>query len=209
MYNIVKESYKKFNFTSSIILLFIITIIINIKIANCSNSNILKFLEIKSSSSEEEDEISRCIKIGGKVKKMTAQIDTHIGFVDGLEKNFCFYETKLHNLAIFGLETLGSKRPNMSATYVKGIKLRNKVEIPGPYGTPNMNLCHQLRGAMITFLANGGFDRKGQSDICFFGDGSSISAWTLFYLGLGEIFQELKNDVISEPLLIDIPDVYK
>ena len=67
MYNMVKESYKKFNFTSSIILLFIITIIINIKIANCSNSNILKFLEIKSSSSEEEDEISRCIKIGGKV----------------------------------------------------------------------------------------------------------------------------------------------
>jgi hypothetical protein len=222
MYQIkIKETNKKFSF--SIILLFVISINLIIKFTNCNNSNknndsdALKFLEIKSLSpssstippSSEEEEITHCIKIGGNVKKMTVQIDTHGGIINGLEKYFCFYETKSHNLAIFGLEALGSKKPNIAATYIKSIKLVNKVDIPGPYGNTNMNLCHQLRGAMITFLASGGFDKKGQSDMCFFGDGSSISAWTLFYLGVGDIFQELKSQVKSEPLLIDIPDVYQ
>lgn len=139
---------------------------------------------------------------------MVAQYDTHKGWVKGITNKFCFFEHETKNtLALFGLEALASLKPNFASTYIKTIKLDPSKQIPGQYGLVSMNLCHQLRGAMISFATNEGFDRNGQSDLCFFGDGSSVSGWTLYYVGL-RYFEDLRAKVRSEPLVIDLPDVY-
>ena len=185
-YNLIKE-----------ILLIIITL------SSLSQSN---FLENKDEPPTDQE--TYCVKLGGEAKTMVAQYDTHAGWINGIQMKFCLILNQKGNLGIFGLQTLGSEKPSLAATYVKTIQLEPNKQIPGPYGLNNMNLCHQLRGAMITFVTNGGYDDKGQSDLCFFGDGSAVSGWTLYYLGIGGVFDGLKDKVLSEPLLIDLPNVY-
>ena len=174
-------------------------------------TNIKSYVFLEQTEQEEEqltDLETFCVKQGGDVKLMVAKYDTHKGWVDGITKKFCLFNDEINNsLALFGLESLASHKSNFASTYIKTIKLYQSKEIPGPYGLVNMNLCHQLRGAMISFATDGGYDKNGQADLCFFGDGSSVSGWTLYYIGLG-YFENLRVKVQSEPLLIDLPDVY-
>jgi len=177
------------------------------------NSKILESEKLLSERNIQDDDSltiqeTYCVENGGEVEAMTAQYNTHIGWVDGLKKKFCRFKTPTNNLVFFGLEALASKDGNLAATYIKKVNLDTGKLLPGPYGTINMNLCHQLRGSMIPFVTDGGYgDEIGQADLCFFGDGSSVSAWSLVYMSLG-LFGNLKDLIRSDPLLIDLPDLY-
>lgn len=149
-----------------------------------------------------------CKSSGGKIIKAVAQFDTHTGWVNGVTKEFCQYLDKEGNLAMVGLETL-SIEPTLAATYTQKVIVEKGKGFPmAPYSNPSFNVCNRLHGAEIGFAVfSGGFaDQHGQSDICVFGDGSSISAWTLIYAAGGQR-ADIKNLMRSEPLNIEIPDI--
>jgi hypothetical protein len=148
-----------------------------------------------------------CIATGGDVVKLTAQFDTHDGLVNGVTKEFCRYDNH-ENSAVVGLETL-SKTSTIAATYTKKLKLDKTRLLPTkPYANPSLNVCQLLHGSEIAFAAmDGGFsDDKGQLDICVFGDGSSISAWTMIYAAQGSR-KDISRFIRSKPLAIDIPNI--
>ena len=148
-----------------------------------------------------------CIQHKGVVVNTTAEYDTYSGFVDGYSKQFCRIEQK-GNLGYIGLDTLGSKKPSLAATYAKTIVLDPTKLIKGPFETNSLNLCYALGGSCIVyFLADGGFtDEYGQIDICMFGDGSTVAGWTLAYMGYKER-KDIKNAIIAAPLSIPIPNI--
>lgn len=152
---------------------------------NSIPGNSLSHLALTAANQGIENE-PKCIHSGGKVYEMVAKYDTHDGWIEGISKKFCQISLTSRPLSLFGIEIFSSKKPNFAATYLKSMVIDPSKQIPGPYGRQNMNLCHQLRGAMITFVANGGYDQDGLNDLCFFGDGSSVSAWTLYYFSVGK-----------------------
>lgn len=150
-----------------------------------------------------------CEATGGKIVTLQAQFDTHSGYINGLSKEFCQYISK-KNIAVVGLETL-SKTSNIAATLTQNLKIDDNKPLPTkPYNNPSLNVCQLLHGTQIAYLVvDGGFaDNNGQYDICVFGDGSSISAWTLIYAAAG-IRKDIKSLIQSrsKPLEIDIPDI--
>lgn len=150
-----------------------------------------------------------CVASGGTVVSMTAEFDTYDGQVNGITKKFCQKisgNPEWKNVAYVGLETL-STQPTIAATYIKKLVLTESSIIPtSPYANPSLNVCEALHGSEIGFsVLGGGFtDNLGQSDICIFGDGSSISAWTLIYAGY-DVRNDVESMIRSIPLNIDIP----
>ena len=146
-----------------------------------------------------------CASTGGVVVNMQAQFDTHNGYVSGVSRDFCKYKNH-GNIAYVGLDTL-STAPTLAATYTEKLIVDPNNLPTSPYANPSLNVCQILHGSEISFSSNGGFsDKLGEADICVFGDGSAISAWTMIYVAEGTR-PDVKSVIRSTPLNIDIPEI--
>ena len=154
---------------------------------------------------------SYCHQSGGKVVQLTADFSSLGGSEHGITKKFCQYQYgKQPNISIdtVGLDTL-STSPTIAATYVNELFMDPDRILPiMPYPNPSLNVCLALHGTEIAFssMAGGFADKYGQSDICVFGDGSSISAWSLIYAATNQRLK-VKAAVRSKSLHIEIPKV--
>lgn len=149
-----------------------------------------------------------CLKSGGVIEEMPAEIGTKTGMVKGQSKVFCnFYPD--HAFIAIGLETFAADEPNIAATLMQTIsEIGDRSPLwKGKAANPSNNICKNLGGAAIGFIAPGGFaNNLGQTDICVFGDGSMVSAWSLVYMANHrEGYDEIKDKIKSVPLKIDLP----
>lgn len=164
----------------------------------------------------EVDPLSQyCGAQGGTVTPMTAWFDTNKGPVAGFTEQFCTF-TRDKGYIVIGLKAFASEQPNIAATYMKTLPefkddsdlMRDKTKPAGEtkgYGLPNPSyaVCQNLGGAAITYKFHGNFrpQQGGDVDICVFGDGSMVSAWSLIYMANHRAgYDEVKSYVKSEPL---------
>lgn len=149
-----------------------------------------------------------CIKSGGVVEEMPAEIGTKAGMVKGQSKVFCNFYPE-HAFIAIGLETFAAEEPNIAATLMKTMQeIGDSSPLwKGKAANPSNNICKNLGGATIGFIAPGGFTNNlGQTDICVFGDGSMASAWSLVYMANHrEGYDEIKDKIKSLPLDIELP----
>ncbi|MCR9192907.1 MAG: DUF333 domain-containing protein [Gammaproteobacteria bacterium] len=150
-----------------------------------------------------------CVDKGGTVTRMTAWFSTLKGPVAGMTKRFCTFKRDHGSIAI-GLSTFSSEHPSIAATYMKKLSPLgedSKLMEKGP-GNPSYSVCKNLGGTAIGFGFTGNFKPKdgGDSDICVFGDGSMVSAWSLIYMANHrDGYDEVKDSVRSEPLNVTVP----
>jgi len=162
---------------------------------------------IQTTLCNDEEYEKYCLEKGGIISTKIAGFDTHIGYVAGLTMKFCQIDLN-GNLAMIGLETFASTKPSLVSTYAKALVIDPEGRIKGPFSQPATNLCFSLGGSTINFFVNGGFrDELGYAGICFFGDGSHISGWTLLYAAYGSR-PDIKNGIQGEVLNINIPSIY-
>jgi putative hemolysin len=153
-----------------------------------------------------------CVSKSGTLTPMTAWFETNHGPIEGLTERFCTFERDNGYLAI-GLTAFASDQPNIAATYMKTlpeIKEGSELLPPSNHHTtgfglanPSHYVCEKLGGTTISFKFRGNFRPKngGDSDICTFGDGSMVSAWTLIYMANHRAgYDEVKGYVKSQPL---------
>lgn len=154
-------------------------------------------------SSVGDDDEDYCFKAGGTVKSMVARFHTRSGVVNGWEKPFCQF-IKNNGFLVIGLDSFSSSEGNIAATYMKTLQPfdDDTTLLKGKYRNPSANFCQNIGGTTIAFAASGNFiDEKGESDVCVFGDGSMVSAWTLIYMANHrEGYDEVKARVASRPL---------
>lgn len=150
-----------------------------------------------------------CSSTGGVVKNLTIELATTHGFAKGLTKKFCTFKVNEGGYVVIGLETYASSTSNIAATWIKRLgEIQDDSPLfKGDAVNPSANVCRNIAGTTVGFIANGGFaDDIGQSDICVFGDGSMVSAWSLIYMANGrEGYDTIKNQVKSEPFDIYLP----
>ena len=166
--------------------------------------------------------VSECVRARDRAAGVTtstfksyAEIDSHVGYVEGLPNWFCVFEDQAPHMGMIDLATLGSDRPSIAATYLlKGLDLDAmdyNVGPPYPWGAgnPAIWVCEQLRGSSIARYANGGFTSPaGEDEVCVFGDGSKISTWVLIYVSFddpGPDYLSMRKAVQSLPLEVDLP----
>lgn len=156
-------------------------------------------------AASEMSDFDYCVKSGGVVENMPAEFSTPSGFVRGQKKLFCNFEVN-HGFIVIGLETFASETPSIAATYLKTLgPLGDDSSLwEGAYTNPSQNVCKNLGGAAIGFVSDGGFaNHLGQSDVCVFGDGSMVSAWSLIYMANHrEGYDQIKERVKAEPICI-------
>ncbi len=157
------------------------------------------------SASHASDLENYCRKKGGVPVIRQAQIDTHTGFVNGLDHKFCEFHVN-KTLAIIGLKTFASELPSIAATYTKKLPPIGVIKNT-KYANPSLDVCERLHGSSISL---GGFAGKfGQADICVFGDGSMISGWTLIYSTRSPYpkygYSFVKENIRSKAMAIDMP----
>jgi hypothetical protein len=147
-----------------------------------------------------------CRKNGGKVVNLRVQLSTNNGIQLGREQTFCQIEFE-GNIGIIGLDVYASPTRTLVATYAKSLKIDTSKNIPGPFDRSSLNLCYKLGGADISYNYSGGFSNKlGQLGICYFGDGSAIADWTLFYI-VGGLRNDIKKNIKSLPFAVSIPNI--
>jgi hypothetical protein len=149
-----------------------------------------------------------CIESSGVILNNIVNLSTRTGYVEGYSVDFCeiVYE---NNLGMIGLETLASDKPSIAATYTKILAIDTSRVIRGNNVQPATNLCTALGGSTINQHFDGGFyDERGYSGVCFFGDGSHIATWTLYYVGIGGR-NDIKEKIRADPLSITIPNIYE
>ena len=153
-----------------------------------------------------DDYTTYCTESGGIVEEMFAEISTGSGVIKGQSKMFCNFYPDNAFISI-GLETFSADEPSIAATYIKnmGEIAENSPLLIGGYSNPSTNVCKNLGGATIGFVAGGGFvNNLGQSDVCVFGDASMVSGWSLIYMANHrEGYDNIKNKVKANPLDID------
>lgn len=160
--------------------------------------------------SASDDFAAYCTTNGGVAKSMTVEYQDMGGaHVEGFSKEFCNFEID-NGLIAIGLETFSSKEPNIAASLVKLLEPleENSPLWEGSYTNPSLNVCKNLGGSEVVYIvSSGGFaDEKGESDVCVFGDGSMISAWSLIYIANGRTgYDKVKKAVNSKPININIP----
>ncbi|MDP3562151.1 MAG: hypothetical protein Q8R83_08250 [Legionellaceae bacterium] len=170
---------------------------------------IIPFLIPSIAWSQVEIDRVYCSQSGGTVEKMAVEYNTSSGFVTGNSRQFCLF-TADNGLIVIGLESFAANTPSIAATYMK--KLPEIADdsglFKGVYSNPSFNVCKNLGGAMVGFVLGGDFtDSHGQSDICVFGDGSMVSAWSLIYMANHrQGYDEIKNKVKAIPLDINMPN---
>lgn len=147
---------------------------------------------------------SYCHAAGGVVEYMPLNYVTSKGNFQGIAQAFCNFHLPNGFISI-GLDTFASPYPSIAATYIK-----TQTEIgegsplwEGTYTNPSWNVCKNLGGAMAGYVANASYSNSlGDADICVFGDGSMVSAWTLIYMSQHkEGYDNVKNKVRAEPLV--------
>ena len=158
---------------------------------------------INAHATPSEEESAYCVSNAGVVHEMTVQYMTNHGLVYGFSDDFCQFRVDSGIIEV-GLSTYASAASNIAATYMKTLPT---IEDDSPLwrGTssnPSHNVCKNLGGSMVVFAQNGNFTgTDGQSDICMFGDGSMVSAWSLIYMANHRTgYDAIKNSVRSEPL---------
>lgn len=143
------------------------------------------------------------------VVNAAAELDSHAGWVKGLQNKFCTFTSTENNTGMVDLQTLTSKRPSIAATYIlNGLDMAElmKVVPEGYSGNPATLFCQALAGSSITRYTNGGFATKlGQDEVCVFGDGSKVSMWSLVYLSDDPDYLSIRKAIRSEPLQVDLP----
>lgn len=142
------------------------------------------------------------------VVNATAELDSSVGYVKGLQNKFCTF-TSVDHTGMIDLQTLTSTHPSIAATYLlNGLDMveLQKV-IPEKFeGNPGTLFCQALAGSSITRYTSGGFATKlGQDEVCVFGDGSKISIWSLVYASDDPDYLSMRKAVRSEPLQINLP----
>ncbi len=166
-------------------------------------------MSLASYAQAQSDEADYCQQAGGEVEIMPAQFSTSSGLITGNSRHFCRFNID-NGLLIIGLETFASKQPSIAATLIKrlGDIADDAALWKGNATNPSYNVCKNLGGAAIGFVTSGSFvDTQGQSDICVFGDGSMVSAWSLIYMANHRTgYDEIKEKVRAEPLNIAIPE---
>lgn len=158
-----------------------------------------------------------CVSKSGTVTPMTAWFDTQNGKVEGMTEKFCTFERDNGHIVI-GLSAFASEHANIAATYMKSLNeikmgsdlMQNKDKSATKeksmglgLANPSYEVCKNLGGTAINYKFHGNFSPKegGDSDICVFGDGSMVSAWSLIYMANHRSgYDEIKNNVKSEPL---------
>ena len=153
-----------------------------------------------------------CVSKSGTLTPMTAWFDTNQGAIEGLTERFCTFERD-NGYLVIGLSAFASDHANIAATYMKslpeikeGSKLLEEHKArSGAFGLPNPSsaVCQKLGGTTINYRFQGNFKPEigGASDVCTFGDGSMVSAWTLIYMANHRAgYDEVKNNVKSQPL---------
>lgn len=169
-------------------------------ILSCSSMNAV------ANAHPEHDEY--CAQSGGQVEWMPAEFLINGNTVTGQSKSFCNFYLADAFVSI-GLETFSSALPSIAATWMKNLEEidANSPLMKGDHPNPSYNVCKNLGGATIAFVADGGFaNHLGQTDICVFGDGSMVSGWSLIYMANHrEGYDEIKNQVKADPMNIHIP----
>ncbi len=144
-----------------------------------------------------------CVQSGGSVELMPAEFMTHNGRVLGQSKSFCTFSADNGFIAI-GLETFASPKPSIAATYIKTLAEidENSDLWKGTSANPSYKVCKNLNGTMIGFGFNGSFTNAlGAADICVFGDGSMVSAWSLIYMANHrDGYDAIKQQVRAAPM---------
>lgn len=160
-----------------------------------------------------------CVAKGGTLTPMTAWFETARGPIEGMTKRFCTFERD-HGYIVIGLSAFASEQPNIAASYmtslpeIKGnsdlMHDQTKRQIKTGYGlaNPSYAVCKNLGGTSINFKFQGNFrpQQGGDADICVFGDGSMVSAWSLIYMANHRAgYDEVKGYVKSLPLPLPLP----
>ncbi len=154
-----------------------------------------------------------CEQAGGKVIELRPLYEAHTGIVYGAPKEFCqFNNLRKGGLnEIMGLDAFEATTPNFAETFVKKLKILPLQKLPTkPFNDPALNVCLELGGSEVEFtIPEGAFvnNMNAQMDMCVFGDGSSISAWSLAYAARFPLLSKLRNNHNSEPLDISIPNI--
>ena len=158
-----------------------------------------------------------CVSKSGTLTPMTVWFETSKGPLEGLTEEFCTFERD-NGYLVIGLSAFASAQPNIAATYMKSLpeikmgsdlmqehsKSDSKTQGYG-LANPSAGVCTKLGGTEVNFKFHGNFRPKagGDSDICVFGDGSMVSAWTLIYMANHRTgYDEIKSYVKSQPLVL-------
>lgn len=167
---------------------------------------------------EDNDPLAEyCVSKSGTLTPMTAWFETQNGPVAGLTEKFCTFERD-HGYIVIGLSAFASEHANIAATYMKSLteikmgsdvmqdkdqSATNTKSSDLGLANPSYAVCKNLGGTAINYKFHGNFRPKegGDSDICVFGDGSMVSAWSLIYMANHRAgYDEIKGYVRSEPL---------
>lgn len=147
-----------------------------------------------------------CTDNGGTLETLTAVFGDSPRSPEGVKTQFCKIVSKDDGNTVYvNLKAL-SKHSNIVTSIANSIQINDPVSPTTVTGY----MCGDLHGANIDMYASqGGFTNDiGYAGICVFGDGSAISIWTLYYIGVGKD-QDIKNLLSSRsrPLDFDIPKI--
>lgn len=151
-----------------------------------------------------------CVNSGGKVELMQVRFETRSGDFLGESKKFCTFMVD-NGFIVIGLKAFASEKPSLAATFIKTLKPfghNSSLWNGSTQSNPSLHVCLNLGGTSIRSITTGGFfNELGESDICVFGDGSMVSAWSLIYMANDrEEYIDVKNKVRSTPL--DLPFIF-
>ncbi|PJD93057.1 MAG: hypothetical protein CK424_03390 [Legionella sp.] len=142
-----------------------------------------------------------CNAKGGKVTLMKP---AHAAETNVSTKFCTFYRD--NGYIVIGLSAFASPNPSIAATYMKRLselKEDSPLMQPGP-GNPSYTVCQHLGGIATSYHVSASLN--GESDICVFGDGSMVSAWSLIYMANHRKgYDEVKANVRSQPLDMPVP----
>ncbi len=174
-----------------------------------STEDSLKFLESKNFNMQtvhptpsNRNPGQECIQSNGTVISSVTIFDTSMGYVEGLESEFCFVENEEGNSCMIDLQTLTSEKPSLAATYfLKGVDLEN---LPSPFSI--QAVCQLMKGTSIGYYTNGGYLNKyGVDEVCVFADSSKVSTWALLYVSEDPNYMNLRSRIKSQPIPLNLP----
>ena len=127
----------------------------------------------------------------------------------GLVHDFCKIDVN-GTQVVLGLENVNPKVPTIAATMLKTARAVDPAKVQ-THGNPATVICSGYGGADAAFVAFSLFftDAVGASDMCVFGDGSMVSAWSLAYVGSSQEdtdspFQVVRDAVSDEQVLLGV-----
>ena len=127
----------------------------------------------------------------------------------GLVHDFCKIDVN-GTQVVLGLENVDPKVPTIAATMLKTASAVDPAKLQ-THGNPATAICRGYGGADASFVAFSLFftDAVGAYDMCVFGDGSMVSAWSLAYVGSSQEdtdspFQAIRDAVSDDQVLLGV-----